>query len=58
MVYLNKKQRTSLHMKWVQSNNGMTYRQFRNTVKAGYDCVMVQWCGMWVGIELDGYAHS
>ena len=33
-------------------------RQFRATVQAGYDCVMVQWSGMWLGIELDGYTHS
>jgi hypothetical protein len=22
------------------------------------DCVMVPWCGMWIGIERDGYTHS
>jgi hypothetical protein len=21
-------------------------------------CVMVNWCGMWIGIETDGYTHS
>jgi putative SOS response-associated peptidase YedK len=36
----------------------MTYRQFRNLVVHSFDCVMVPWCGMWLGIEQDGYTHS
>ena len=36
----------------------MTYRAFRRTVQFSFDCAMVQWCGMWLGIELDGYTHS
>lgn len=24
----------------------------------GGDCVMLHWCGMWLGIEKDGYTHS
>ena len=37
-----------------------TYRQFRRrAVRAGYDnCIMVQFAGMWLGIEPDGYTHS
>lgn len=34
------------------------YRRFRRTVQPGYDCAMVHWCGMWLGIEKDGYTHS
>ncbi|MGY3278145.1 hypothetical protein [Bradyrhizobium sp. S3.7.6] len=34
------------------------YRAFRRTVQPGYDCIMVHWCGMWLGIEPDGYTHS
>ena len=39
---------------------GMTYLAFRRSVeRACYDnCLMVQWCGMWLGIEEDGYTHS
>lgn len=22
------------------------------------DCIIVQWCGIWLGIESDGYTHS
>lgn len=36
----------------------MTYRQFRRLAHQSYDCVMVPWCGMWLGIESDGYTHS
>ena len=36
----------------------MTYRQFRRLVAPGYVCAMVPWCGMWLGIEQDGYTHS
>ena len=36
----------------------LTYREFRKTVQPGYDCVMVKWCNMWLGIERDGYTHS
>ncbi len=35
-----------------------SYRQFRRTVKAAAGCVMVEWCGMWLGIEPDGHTHS
>jgi hypothetical protein len=37
----------------------LTYKQFRRSVCWGdYDCIMVPWCGMWLGIEADGYTHS
>lgn len=38
----------------------ITYAAFRRTVKPyiGGDCVMVPWCGMWIGIEQDGLTHS
>ncbi len=58
MVYLNKAQRAALFHKWSQDSQGMTYRQFRATVQVGWDCVMVHWSGMWLGIESDGYTHS
>ena len=36
----------------------LTYLQFRRTVTSGFDCLMVRWAGMWLGIERDGYVHS
>jgi hypothetical protein len=38
--------------------NLLTYREFRKSVQRGSDCVLVPWCGMWLGIESDGYTHS
>ncbi len=58
MSILNKAQRKALHRKWVQNDQGLTYLEFRRTVSAGFDCVMVRWSGMWLGIEPDGYTHS
>ena len=55
---INKAQRKALHLKWTQNNQGISYLQFRRTVESGWACVMVQWSGMWLGIELDGYTHS
>ena len=39
---------------------GMTYLAFRRSVEkiCHSDCLMVEWCGMWLGIETDGYVHS
>ena len=54
----NKAQRAAIYRKWSQDNQGMTYREFRKTVQQGFDCLMVQWSGMWLGIESDGYTHS
>ena len=35
-----------------------SYRQFRRRVQPGWDCIMVRYAGMWLGIEKDGYTHS
>lgn len=57
---LNKSQQHSLHIKWLQDNQGLSYLQFRRTVEPaiGMDCAMVKWGSMWLGIETDGYTHS
>lgn len=57
-MLLTKAQRKSLKRKHEQDSQGLTYLQFRRTVQAGWDCIMLPWCGMWVGIEPDGYAHT
>lgn len=38
----------------------ISYRQFRKQVRYDFlcNCAMVEWCGMWLGIEEDGYTHS
>jgi hypothetical protein len=61
MINLTKPQRKALHTVWLRNNQDKTYRQFRGTVQpllCGDSAVMVQWCGMWLGIEPDGYTHS
>ena len=57
---ITKAQQKSLFRKWQQSNQGKTYLEFRRSVQQSFydDCIMVQWCGMWLGIETDGYTHS
>ena len=62
--------RTPLVLKWNGKTNMptngladwhsplMTYRQFRKLAVSSFGCVMVPWCGMWLGIETDGYTHS
>lgn len=40
----------------------MTYREFRKLVRGPFyisdPVLMVPWCGMWLGVEPDGYTHS
>ena len=36
----------------------VTYREFRQWVQLGRDCIMVHVSGIWIGIEPDGSAHS
>lgn len=55
---LTKPQQISLKRKWSQDSQGLTYRQFRRTAVQAIDCILVPWCGMWLGLELDGYCHS
>ena len=35
-----------------------TYREFRSQVQQGFGYIMVQFAGMHLGIEPDGYTHS
>ena len=59
MVYLTRAQRVSLLRKYKQDKDGArSYREFRQRVQSGWDCVMLKWCGMYVGIEPDGYTHT
>ena len=62
---LTKPQAQTLHRKWLDgqhehgSTRDVSFLAFRRTVEPTYDeSVMVQWCGMYIGIEADGYPHS
>ncbi len=41
-----------------EDGRDITFDEFRSKVQFGYDCIMVPWAGMWLGIEADGYTHS
>tara|TARA_B100000949_G_scaffold98978_1_gene88472 strand:+ start:212 stop:412 length:201 start_codon:yes stop_codon:yes gene_type:complete len=66
MAVWTRKQREALYRVYSRPVNGTTrtdlrgYRSFRRL--AAYDalmgCVMIHWCGMWLGIEADGHTHS
>lgn len=55
-----KAQQHSLLELWQHSHQKSTFLQFRRTAfwEFGGGALMVPWCGMIVGIEADGYAHS
>jgi len=58
---LTRKQIEALFAKWRQHSQGVSYLQFRRSVLPimfGNGAVTVQWCGMWLAIETDGYVHS
>ena len=69
---LTRDQKVALHNVWLRGtpseldpsyrNNGsglQTYLTFRRrSARESFDCLMVQWQGMLLGIETDGYTHS
>ena len=55
---LTKEQRQAIKRVWQRDHQGLSYIQFRRSVVQTVDCIMVKWCGMWLGIESDGYTHS
>lgn len=69
-MILTRAQRCSLYKVWLRTveagkaeihKSGTfvpSYRMFRRRVQPGWDCVMVPFAGMWLGIERDGYTHS
>jgi len=67
MVWLTKAQRSAVHKLYDRNKDGSTsYRAFRRRVFPGIcwkkngpgSYVMVGWCGMFIGIELDGHTHT
>lgn len=52
-------QRKALKNIYVRSPDGApNYLSFRRRVRNCGDNVMVQWCGMFLGVERDGETHS
>lgn len=62
MLVLTRAQREAVKRVYDRSADGApSYRAFRRRITpelAGYGCVMLPWCGMWLGIETDGHTHS
>ena len=61
MVKTTKAQRKRVFEIYNRTVTGKTYRQFRKTVQPTFGCdsaVVVEWCGMFVCVETDGYAHT
>lgn len=54
---LSKYQQLALKKVFLRTEGG-SYLKFRRTVQQGWNCIMVPFAGMWLGIEHDGYTHS
>ena len=53
--------RTDEHNQRDWNEPTVSYLEFRRTVQpeiGSFGCIMVPWCGMWLGIEKDGHTHS
>ena len=61
-MILTRKQRESIFGRYLLDPDGArSYLQFRRRVQPaiGFSgCVMLPWCGMYLGVEVDGYTHS
>lgn len=56
---INRAQLNSLYRKYKQNRDGApTFEGFTKRVVYGREYIMLPWCGMWLGIEKDGYTHS
>jgi hypothetical protein len=58
MIITTREQREALKRIWMRGTDERTYRQLRRDAVGGNDCLMLNWAGMWLGIERDGYTHS
>ena len=57
---LTKQQQIAVKRIYNRAPLSVSFLAFRRSVQPaiGLDCVLVQWAGMWLGIETDGYTHS
>ena len=64
MVQTTRAQREALqrlYLRWKGTGDTKapkSYRELRKRVMPGFGYIGVEWCGMFIGIEKDGYAHS
>lgn len=56
---LTKQQQIAVKRIYNRAPLPVSFLAFRRSVQpTNMGCVMVQWAGMWLGIEADGYTHS
>jgi hypothetical protein len=58
---MTKDQMRALHRVYLRDTSvAPSYLAFRRRAYYSHinECVMIQWKGMWLGIEKDGYTHS
>lgn len=56
-----KAQQKALLVLWQRYKQSPTFLRFRRNAfwhSDGSGCLMIPWCGMYVGIETDGHTHS
>lgn len=61
MINITEQQRAALQRAWQRDGQGRDFADFIASAQStfGMDgAVVVQWCGMWLAIEADGYTHS
>ena len=64
MVKTTRKQRIALLRKYAHgglADKGISYRNFRASIQPTFgmdNAIVVQWYGMWLAIEKDGYVHT
>ena len=59
MPPITRAQRLAIRRTYLRSADGAPdYRAFRRRVLPGLGYILLPWCGMWLGIEPDGYTHS
>jgi hypothetical protein len=52
-------QKATLFRKWQQNDNGLSWPEFvQGACPWDFGAVGVLWCGMFIGIETDGYPHT
>lgn len=55
-------QMSTLFGRWKRDDCGVTWREFAESATGPHSlldgCLLVEWCGMTLGIEKDGYGHT
>lgn len=60
-LMITDEQAAALFRKWKQASNDMSWREFAASIHPTFgmdDAITVQWSGMFLCIEKDGYCHT